>query len=46
MEAARITPDQVKGWMWFNGIATLELWEKRAIAALDNVWFAAQRKSK
>lgn len=46
MESARITPDQVKGWMWFNGIETLELWEKRAIASLDDVWFAAQRKAK
>lgn len=46
MESARITPDQVKGWMWFNGIPSLELWERKAIAALDNVWFAAQRNAK
>ena len=46
MEAARITPDQVTGWMWFNGVLSLELWERKAIAALDNVWFAAQRKVK
>lgn len=42
----RITPDQVKDWMWFNGVPALELWERKAIAALDAEWFAAQRKAK
>jgi len=46
MEAGRITAGDVKNWMWFNGIASLELWERQAIAALDNCWFASQRKTK
>lgn len=46
MESSRITPDQVKGWMWFNGVPSLELWERKAINAIDSAWFAHQRKGK
>jgi len=46
MEQSKITAHDVKDWMWFNGIASLELWERQAIADLDNCWFASQRKTK
>jgi hypothetical protein len=44
MEANRITADKVKDWMWFNGLSSLELWEKKAIHALDNCWFESRGK--
>jgi hypothetical protein len=42
MSASRITADNVKSWMWFNGIERLELWERKAITALDDVWMRHQ----
>lgn len=38
MSALKITADNVKSWMWFNGVNEIEPWERRAISALDNVW--------
>ena len=42
MSASRITAENVKSWMWFNGVTSLELWERRAISALDTCWMIAQ----
>jgi hypothetical protein len=44
MEASKITAHDVKNWMWFNGIPSLELWEKRAISELDNAYFMSKAK--
>jgi hypothetical protein len=46
MEQNKITADRVKDWCWFNGVVSLELWERQAIRALDNCWFMLQRKAK
>ena len=42
MSASRISAENVKSWMWFNGIRSLESWERRAISALDTCWMNAQ----
>lgn len=42
MSPSRITAENVKNWMWFNGVRSLELWEKKAISSLDTCWMLAQ----
>lgn len=42
MAESRITAQNVKDWMWFNGVKHLELWEKKALRAADNVWMQQQ----
>ena len=46
MSASRITAENVKSWMWFNGVSSLELWERRAIVAMDDVWMRHQSEDK
>lgn len=38
MSVSRITSENIKSWMWFNGVDSIELWERKAIAAMDDVW--------
>lgn len=45
MEAGRITSTMMKDWCWASG-NTLDLWERKAIRAVDIVWFASQRNDK
>lgn len=45
MEAGRITSTAMKDWQWASG-NVLELWERKAIRAIDAVWMEAQRKAK
>ena len=42
MSDSRITARDVQSWSWFTGI-TPELWERRALRALDNAWMRAKR---
>lgn len=44
MEANRITSTAMKDWQWASG-NMLELWERKAIKAIDNAWFFAQKKA-
>jgi hypothetical protein len=46
MDANRLTARDVQDWMWFAGVAHLELWERAAIWELDAAWMAAQRSGK
>lgn len=46
MSVLRITADDVKNWAWFNGLAAPELWERRAIAAMDDVWMRQHQETR
>jgi hypothetical protein len=39
MEANRITAKDVIDWCWFNGVESIDLWERKAIRALDMTYF-------
>ena len=44
MSASRITAENVKSWMWYNGVESIELWERRAISKLDSLWMSHQQE--
>ena len=45
MGPSRITAQNVKDWMWFNGLNAIELWEKKALKEADNVWISLQKSA-
>jgi len=45
MDVSRITASSMIAWQWATG-NTLELWERKALRAIDAAWIAMQRKSK
>ncbi len=45
MNIGRITARTMQDWCWATG-NVLDLWERRAIRAIDIVWIAAQRVAK
>ena len=45
MSVSRITATSMIAWQWATG-NTLELWERKALRAVDAVWVDAQRKAK
>jgi hypothetical protein len=46
MEVSRITAQDVKDWCWFNGVEFPDVWERKALLAIDNAWMEANRKDK
>jgi len=45
MSVSRITATSMIAWQWATG-NTLELWERKALRAVDAAWVDAQRKTK
>jgi hypothetical protein len=42
----KLTAQNLRDWMWLNGVPHLELWERRALMAVDRLWLAQQNKPK